>query len=179
MKRKFANRPDWKRIYQKRYALMEKQDSQFAGIVTIFAIDEVREPLVMGCCNVSVCVADAGYVWLQHFPEHSHFTLTTMFNQAGEIVQHYIDIVKEHGVTNEGIPWFDDLYLDVVKLPTGELEIIDGDELDEALQKGVITQADHDLAWQEANRIKGLIEQDQFPLFSLCVPHYQGLLGKV
>lgn len=179
MKRKFANRPDWKRIYQKRYASMEKRNSQFDGYVTLFAIDEVREPLMMSCCNKSVCVADAGYVWLQHFPAGSHYTLTTMFNDAGEIVQHYIDIVKEHGLTSEGIPWFDDLYLDVVQLPTGELEIIDGDELDEALQLQVITSADHDLAWKEANRLKSLIEQNQFALFSLCVPHYREMLGKV
>lgn len=179
MKRKFANRPDWKRIFQKRYASIEKQGHSFSGHVTLFAIDEVREPLFMSCRNKSVCVADAGYSWLQHFPKNSHYTLTSMYNPSGQIVQHYIDIVKDHGVTSEGIPWFDDLYLDVVHLPTGELEIIDGDELDEALKQDVITKADHDLAWREANQLKALIETGAFELFTLCDPHYQQLFYRL
>lgn len=94
-------------------------------------------------------------------------------------MQHYIDIVLEHGVTEAGIPWFDDLYLDVVHLPTGELEIIDGDDLDEALANNRISPEQHALAWDVANKLKGQIEAGAFPLLDLCMQHYRELMGKL
>lgn len=46
--------------------------------------------------------------------------MTTVFNEKGEVVQWYIDICNEIGIT-KGIPWYEDLILDLVVLPTGEV----------------------------------------------------------
>ena len=48
------------------------------------------------------------------------------------------------------MPYLEDLYLDIVLLPTGEIVLLDGDELIEALAKQVITQQEYDSAYSEA-----------------------------
>ena len=44
------------------------------------------------------------------------------------------------GMGPDGIPWYGDLYLDVIALPDGRSEIIDGDELEQALVVGAVNQ---------------------------------------
>ena len=73
-----------------------------------------------------------------------------MFNNNKEIVQWYFDITKQHGVDNRGIPFFDDLYLDVIVLPSSEILLLDEDELKEALDKKEIIKDDYELAYREA-----------------------------
>lgn len=168
MKRKWANRVDWKRIRKSRYESIYLSNREFEGYVTCFIIEEIREPLCVKVNNNWVCVADAGYCWLQHFPEGSHYSMTTMFDSQGQVVQWYIDICKQLGVGDEvggeGVPWLDDLYLDIVIGPTGVVELIDEDELEEALLQGEITQEEYKLAWREARRLLELITEGRFPL---------------
>lgn len=101
-------------------------------------IDKVTGPLFVHYNDKSVCIADDGYTWLQQFPINRRHAVTTMFDSQGKIVPWYIDICKEIGVENN-IAWMDDLFLDIVILPSGEVIQIDADELEEALVKGVIT----------------------------------------
>lgn len=51
------------------------------------------------------------------------------------------------------MPFFDDLYLDVVVLPTSEIILLDELELEEALKVKDITQSEYDLAYKMANDI--------------------------
>lgn len=53
----------------------------------------------------------------------------------------YIDICYEIGIEN-----WDDLFLDIVALPTGEVIQQDEDELEEALESGSIYHKMYDLA---------------------------------
>ena len=76
-----------------------------------------------------------------------------MFNNNKEIVQWYFDITKQHGVDNRGIPFFDDLYLDVIVLPSSEILLLDEDELKEALDKKEIIKDEYDLAYREAKML--------------------------
>ena len=52
------------------------------------------------------------------------------------------DIAKNTDFTEKGVPYIDDLYLDVVMYPSGKIKIIDQDELQEALDCGDITKND-------------------------------------
>ena len=54
-----------------------------------------------------------------------------MFNEKVTIIQWYIDICIQNGVEN-GRPFWDDLYLDLIVLPYGEMIQKDADELEEA-----------------------------------------------
>src|SRR5690606_38683525 len=110
-----------------------------------------------------VCIVDDGYIWLKHFPIEENHSLTTMFDSQGNIVQGYVDICIECGIEN-GIPWMDDLFLDIVILPTGEIIEKDADELNEALSGGIIDEVQYNIAWKEANRLLELISNNDFDL---------------
>ena len=147
MKRKRSDRSHWSRVTRRRFVIERLDSEEFTGYVTLFCIDDVREPLWVPLGMSRICVADAGYLWLQHYPANSRYTITTMFDAAGQVVQWYVDVCKQHGIDENGIPWYDDLYLDIALLPSGEIALLDADELDRALQQGLISQEDHDLAW--------------------------------
>ena len=71
--------------------------------------------------------------------------LTIQFDAQGTPVQLYIDIHGGEGVTVSGLPWHDDLYLDVLALVDPQTwwvtatELIDQDELQEALDTGLVS----------------------------------------
>ena len=170
MKRLFANRPDWKRILQKRFYCTFVDTVQFTGYVTLLCLDKVREPLWIKTEN-PVCLVDTGYSWLQHFPQGEHFTITTMFDEKAQIIQLYIDICLRQGVTEGNIPWFDDLFLDIVVTPGGSVKLLDSDELEQALVTGEISKHEYELAFWESENLISQIDQGKFGFFEVCEKH--------
>lgn len=150
MKRKYLDRSDWKRILNKSLKITYIKENDFEGYAAVFYLHKVREPLIIEMVGKQVCLADDGYIWMQHLPSKENYALTTMYDQYGNIVQWYFDIIKGSGVSEDGIPFYDDLYLDVVALPTSEIMLIDEDELQEALDTGDITQQDYDMAYEKS-----------------------------
>ncbi|MDB4868925.1 MAG: hypothetical protein JWR03_3258 [Cohnella sp.] len=179
MKRKFSDRANWRRILKKSYACFPMDEPQFHGFVTLYRIHELRDPLWKEYNGRRMCLADKGYLWMQHFPKGEHFVVTTMFDPQGNVVQWYIDISKIQGLTDQQVPWFDDLYLDIVVLPTGELLLLDEDELEEALDDGLITARDSDMAQRTAARLMDLIRHNKFPYFDLSLHHRKVFLEKL
>lgn len=174
LKRKYGNRHDWQRITKRRYAQSYLDAESFKGYITLIDMVKVREPLWVTYENRELCLVDDGYMWLQQFPFGKNHMVTTTFDQNGNIVQWYIDICQAYG-TDNGIPTIDDLFLDIVALPTGEVYLLDEDELEEALTTDVIDQKIYDLAWTEAKRLLKEIKEGKFDLFDLADLHKKTL----
>ncbi len=134
MKQKPADRRNWQRVTKSRFAQISLDVGEFHGYVTLFCIDEVREPLWATCAGRRVCLADNGYVWMQHFPSGARYAITTVFDTHDDIVEWYIDICNRHYLDEQGRVWYEDLYLDLVVSFAGDVELLDADELDEALR---------------------------------------------
>lgn len=178
LKRKFGNRSDWKRLLDKDVIHTTFDTEDFKGTVSLVKINKVTSPLNVQYEHKQICIAGDGYIWLQHFPTKEHYSLTTMFDAEGEIVQWYIDICLENGIEND-VPWMDDLFLDIIIFPTGEVILKDVDELSEALSQGVIDERLYQLAWNEKNKIEGLIKQGKFNILNLARTHKDYLLTKM
>lgn len=168
MKRKRADRHPWPRVTRSRYRAWRLDAPLFRGYVSVFWIDQVREPLLLPFLGHHLTIADAGHLWLQLFPDGVPHTLTAMVDERGAIVQWYVDICHAHGQDADGSLWYDDMYLDVVMLPTGELEIIDGEELDDALDRAQVTPDEYAEAWREAIRVRAAIEASNYPLMAVA-----------
>lgn len=179
MKRLLANRPDWKRILQKRFYCSYFESEEFTGYVTLLCLDKVREPLWTKSSKKKVCIVENNYSWLQYFPKGKHYAVTAQFNEYGQIVQWYIDICLQNGITENNIPWLDDLFLDIVVSPTGEIELLDFDELQNALAVNEISMAEYDLAISESERLLVDISENRFAIFNLCQSYRQALLETV
>ena len=150
---------------------MRLDTAEFTGYRTLLLMDAVSEPFWAQVGSEPCRVADSGFAWLQHFPDGARHSLTTMFDADGQVVQWYIDICARHGVDDHGVPWYDDLYLDIVVSPAGGRWLLDADELDAALEAGLVSPADYDFAHAEARRLLDALERDEWPLLQLSVRH--------
>ncbi|MFM9280230.1 DUF402 domain-containing protein [Paenibacillus jiagnxiensis] len=171
MKRKFGDRANWRRITSRKFACKYVQSDSFTGYVTLYTMLGLKEPLWKTYGGHTFCIADKGYSWLQYYPKDAHFVVTAMFNDKQQIVEWYIDTCRSQGVTDQGVPWFDDLYLDIVVLGNGEVFLVDEDELQEALQKGHITAGEAQLANKTAAELLRLIDAHKFPYFQMSLRH--------
>lgn len=170
MFRRYGDRSDWKRIIKREYAQSYVETKEFTGYITLLNLIEVTGPLWVQYGEKTICIVDNNYMWLQHFPVGKNYSVTTMFDSNGEIVQWYIDICYEVGM-EDNVPWMDDLFLDIVVLPSGETFLLDEDELEDAFENGDIDQKMYDLAHYEANRITSLIKTEKFILLQFSKIH--------
>ncbi|GIO43631.1 DUF402 domain-containing protein [Paenibacillus apis] len=176
MKRKFGDRANWRRITQRQFKSKYVESEAFTGYITLYNIHALRDPLWKTYGGHTFRIADKGYTWIQYYPKGAHFIVTAMFDNQGEIVEWYIDVCKTQGVTDQGVPWFDDLYLDIVVLRNGEVFLLDEDELDDALGRGLITVKDYDLATETARELLGEIRAHRFPYFSMSLEDFKRLV---
>lgn len=158
MKRWSTDRRRWSRIPQQHVEIKRVGGTTLVYLKAL----KVKEPLTVSCCGQRVKIMDAGYKWLSVCEKGTRYIITAHCDAEGEPVHWYIDIVESWGVDPNGFPYFDDLYLDVIALPNGQVEIIDADELEAALAFGVISQAQHDLAWAEAKAVAAAIRSQTF-----------------
>jgi uncharacterized protein len=171
MKRKIASNDGWKRILESRFQMTYLEIPSFSGIVTRFDMLAVREPLFVNYEHERLCIADAGFTWLQHFPAKANYVLSSIFDANGNLVQHYIDVILEQGLDERGIPWYLDLYLDVIVTRSGQLILKDAHELEVALETSEITKTQFDFAHQTASSLINRIEFGNFGLLELAVQH--------
>lgn len=168
--RRYGNRVDWKRIKKRNYIELNMETIDFKGYVCLIEMQEVTHPLDIPYPNQLLRIADNGYSWLQHFPKDSHHAVTTMFDHNGEVIQTYIDICLQNGVDENG-PWWDDLYLDLLVFPSGEILLQDEEELEEALEEGFISQQEYDLAWNEVESLRTTLANNQLAIIHLAPVH--------
>lgn len=155
MKRKLLSRAGWRRVLAGTSIVINTYDGRYDGYAAATFIDRVREALVTSICGRTYTVAGDGFIWIQRLPAGAHWSLTTMYDARGNIVQWYFDIIKQSGLDENGQPFYDDLYLDIVTLPSGGQALLDADELQAALDSGGISQADYGMAWAEARQLMG------------------------
>ena len=72
-------------------------------------------------------------------PKNKDYMVTAMYDENLNLIEFYIDMIEKVGVTQEGIPYMHDLFLDVVITCDREVYILDQEELYEALKNKDIT----------------------------------------
>ena len=82
-----------------------------------------------------------------------------MYNEKNEIIEWYFDIARKIG-KEKGIPYEDDLYLDVVVTLIGKIILLDEDELKDAYERLEVNQVDYDMAYTEAKNLMKQLEKN-------------------
>ena len=88
-----------------------------------------------------------------YLPMNKHWALTTFYNAENKLFEWYFDISRENFIDENGAPCIDDLFLDLVVFPDGQTVTLDADELQEALDKGEISQDDFTHAYKVHDQI--------------------------
>lgn len=152
MRQKYADYPNWKRVLEKEYKNKYFDNEDFKGNISLLKAVKVKEKLMVGENNL--VVLDDGYKWLELYPEdNKNIAVSVCLSDKDEILEWYFDIAKDTKLTEKGIPYIDDLYLDVIMSKDGKIKMVDEDELQEALDTNDITKEDYNLAYTVANSL--------------------------
>ncbi len=169
MKRSKLSYDEWKCIKSKKLKGKQISTDFFKGYIGIIEIEEVSEKQIWKFNGEDIVVCDDGLKWLSILPQNDSYCITAMMNADNEILLWYIDMIAAQGIDADGIPYFDDLYLDLVVYPDGTIIVDDMDELETALETKDITQAQFNLAISTSNKLKtGLLSNiDTFIEYTL------------
>lgn len=155
-------------ITKRKFQLQKVQNQTFCGYVSLIQVLEVAEPQFWDFKGEKIPIWKAGYQRFSILPGEGNYCIAAILDENNKIAFWYIDIIASQGVDAEGIPYFDDLYLDLIVHPSGEIIEDDRDELEEALKQGNITQEQFELADRTGRELReGLLSDlDTFKKFT-------------
>ena len=161
MKINYANRQNDNNILSKKFKIITSQDSYFKGKITLIQLEKVKKKFIAKRPNgKSEIIIDNNYKILTFFPEKDSYCFSAMYNSNCEILQWYFDILKGSCKYNSGIPYGEDMYVDIIALPNGEFYILDKNELEEALVKKLITKNDLIHAYASMKNIEQMLKSN-------------------
>ncbi len=176
IKRKTMRREQWRRVTGSRQIFEHGCLGGMDGEIGLMRIDAVTPPLVVSSLGQRVTLAAPGYCWLQFAPKGRHWWLTTMFDPAGRLFQHYFDVTDANTLRPDGNSSFDDLFLDVVVCPGMPPVLLDQDECDLALAQGTIDAGQYRRAQQTAQALMTALAVGEPALSDWCRAQYRRLL---
>ena len=147
MRKRFAYKSD--DLYQQ----ITVDETFFKGVVCAVKLQNVARPKYIENGSEKLCIIDNGYSLIEAYPDNGKYALTIMFDDHGKLIEWYFDIAKTVGIEN-GIPFEDDMYLDMVIMPNGKKIILDEDELLEARNEGIISQEEMDSAYNTLRELE-------------------------
>lgn len=157
-KRRFANSPKKRaNVLAVEQKMLEIHENDFCGDVFLNDFTQVKNPTLL---ENGLCLIDANYKWLQFYDDGSKVCLTAIYNEKNEIVEWYFDIAREIGKEN-GVPYEDDLYLDIALKPNGETVLLDEDELKEAFERMEMTKKEFDEAYEIVRNLMKRLQGNQ------------------
>ncbi len=168
MKRSKLTYDEWECIISKAFKLKESEVYGEKMYLALNCIKEVSEPQIWKFNGENIIVCDKDIRWLSILPQAEKYCITAMMNSEGEVALWYIDMIASWGIDEKGVPYFDDLYLDLVVYPDGTIIVDDREELEEAYQTGKISEELYELALETSVKLqKGLLASiDAFCAFT-------------
>ena len=154
MKRSRLSYDEWKCIKTKKLKSKQIDTDFFKGYISILEMEEVTEKQIWKFNGEDITVCDNGIKWLTILPQNDFYCITAMMNVNNDILLWYIDMIAEQGIDTDSVPYFDDLYLDLVIYPDGTIKVDDMDELKEALSIKDITEEQFNLAISTSDKLK-------------------------
>lgn len=160
MKRSRLSYDEWKCIVAKNLKGKQVDTDFFNGYIGLLEIEKVTERQVWRFNGEDIVVCDDGLKWLSILPRDDFYCITAMMNANDDILVWYIDLIADQGIDADGIPYFDDLYLDLVVYPDGTIKVDDMDELEDALSQKDITKEQFELAIGTSSKLKNELLRD-------------------
>lgn len=95
--------------------------------------------------------------------------VSKMYRQDGSLLRWYCDIVDFSWNESDASLTVTDLLADVILYPDGRLEVVDLDELAEAMERDLITKEQMTSCLRSLNHLLSLIYRDKFDRLQSCL----------
>ena len=125
---KYADFP-MKYVEEKKFKTMYIDDEDYKGYLSQIHIIKTNQPDRSGDENYHG-TTENGCKWLEFYPENSNVAMTVGYDIENNILDWYFDIIDRVGIQN-GNPYFEDLYLDILMTPDNKIKLLDEDEIKE------------------------------------------------
>ena len=138
------------------------KDESLNSYITLKEVNDLTKPHKIPVNGRWITKLDKNYTILEYTPLDKLYNVRVHINDKEQILEYYFDIILQNEIRKiEGkdIPFYNDLYLDViyyqkVATQTGNFILLDDrDELKDALNDGKIDQEEYDLAYEVANSL--------------------------
>lgn len=173
-RKRYADKSVGNRVKEANQKVISVNDDFFTGDIYFYHATEVQNKMIIPSGK---CILDNNYKWLEFYDYNSKVKLTAIYDENNKIIEWYFDIAREIGKEN-GIPYEDDLYLDVVVTPMGDILLLDEDELKDALNRREITNLEYENAYKEANRLIDKLKGNTDKLKSYTEKYLKQMLGE-
>lgn len=134
--------------------------------VTLKEVKKLTEPHYIYVNGEKIKKLDEHYTILEYTPLNKFYNVRVHINNKLEILEYYFDIIKENEI-RDGIPFYNDLYLDVVYYQPASTKdgtfilLDDQNELKDALEKGTIDKEEYDFAYQVTDELMNELKQKE------------------
>ena len=158
MRKKLISKTYMRGVSSWDFVVKKNEEEDF--FICIKKINKIDKPFIVESEGRSTTFIDDGYYIVEFTPLNKFYNGRVYFDNQKNLIEYYFDISLGNGA-EENIPYYDDLYLDLMFKPhqDNKLEIYDEDELQEALDNGSITQDDYDLAYKALYELMDEIKQ--------------------
>ncbi len=172
---KDMKRTDWTRITKREYISRECTIGGKPARESLIKIHDITAPLVVTSAGIPVKVVERGYSWIQIAVKNARWWLTSMFDEEGTLLQMYFDITDGNRFDDSENPTFRDMYLDIVLRTDKKAVLLDQDELDEALEKGDITQSEYERTQAACAELYDYLIKHPDEIMTRCKEAYHAL----
>ena len=127
MRKKLISKTYLKDVNKYKLDIYFDKDDYYLSVKKII---NIKVPFVL---TNGLCLIDSGYYIVEVIPKNENYTMRVYFNEKKERLEYYFDISLKNGLDREcKIPYYEDLFIDIV-VRNNEIEVLDEDELQEAL----------------------------------------------
>ena len=118
---------EWNKTVPKKEVNLFETEEIYGAFINII---EVKKPQVWFCFNKKITVADNGYKWLVVLPKKDNYAITMYMDRNDVPILWYIDLIDGIGVDADGIPFYNDMFLDLIVSDDGQVVEDDRDEFE-------------------------------------------------
>lgn len=176
---KDMKRSDWHRVLKREYIARDCRIDGIRGKESLMLLRELTGPLTIHYPFGDTLIADKDYAWLQIGLRNQYIWLTAMYDDRGELIQLYFDITGGNCFDDEENPCFPDMYLDIVVTRTGEIHVVDQDDLDWALAESVITKDEYEHAWKVCHELETHLRKHKDEVIERCNCEFEELKRQI
>lgn len=147
MKKKIITKTYLRDVSRYEIKLYMDEDDCYIGVKKLIKVDEKF------VISNGLCVMDDGYYVVEVVPKCENYAMRLFLDNKKMPLEYYFDICKNNGLDTESmVPCYDDLYLDITVL-NGKVNILDEDELNDALDIKDITIEDYKLVMEIRDKL--------------------------